>query len=108
MRNIRILAAAAEEAAEAIDWYEGERAGLGLEFQTALDNALDLLEAELVPLVNVSRKFGRHDLKRLLLNRFPYAIVLLVRPTEYVVVAFAHFSRRPGYWRKRIRSQPTI
>jgi toxin ParE1/3/4 len=44
MRKLRILAAAAEEAAEAAAWYEMQRPGLGAEFERAVDAALDLLE----------------------------------------------------------------
>ncbi len=105
MRAIRILDEAAEEAAEAIAWYEGEQAGLGLDFQSSIETALDLLEEDIVPLVSVPGRHARNDLKRLLLNRFPYAIIILERPAEYVVIAFAHFSRRPGYWRRRVRSE---
>jgi hypothetical protein len=42
--------------------------------------------------------------KRLFLRRFPYAVIVRERPTEIVVVAFAHFAKRPGYWRGRIVS----
>ena len=54
MRSVRIHAAAAEEAAEAAAWYERERPGLGVDFERAVDAALDLLEEELVPLVSVA------------------------------------------------------
>ena len=50
MRRVRIHAAAGEEAAEAAAWYERERSGLGVEFEQAVDAALDLLEEEIVPL----------------------------------------------------------
>lgn len=46
MRRVRIHAAAGEEAAEAAAWYERERSGLGVEFEQAVDAALDLLEEE--------------------------------------------------------------
>ena len=39
MRRVRIHAAAAEEAAEAAAWYEKERAGLGADFERAVDAA---------------------------------------------------------------------
>ncbi len=53
MRRVRTHAAAAEEAAEAAGWYEKERAGLGVDFEHAVDAALDLLEEEMVPLTAV-------------------------------------------------------
>jgi len=53
MRILRILAAAAEEAAEAAAWYEKERSGLGIDFQNAIEAALDVLEQDIVPLTSV-------------------------------------------------------
>jgi len=44
MRTVRIHEAASQEAIEAAAWYENERTGLGVEFQRAIDVALDLLE----------------------------------------------------------------
>jgi hypothetical protein len=104
MRRVRIHAAAAEEAAEASAWYEKERPGLGEDFLRAVDAALDLLEAEVVPLATVPGAAGRRGVKRLFLRRFPYAIVVRESAEEVIVIAFAHSARRPGYWRGRLRS----
>jgi len=103
MRVVRIMAAAANEAAEAAAWYESERHGLGVEFERAIDAALDLLEEDVVPLTPAvgatARKLGA---KRLTLRRFPYDIVVREGGDETIVIAFAHHARRPGYWRNRV------
>jgi len=104
MRRVRILEDAAEEAIEAAAWYETQQTGLGTDFQQALDAALDLLEDEIVPLTSMPSVAGRRGAKRLLLRRFPYSVVVIERPDEYVVIAIAHQSRRPGYWRGRMRT----
>ena len=101
MRRVRILEQAAVEAIEAAAWYESERPGLGREFDHAVNAAIDLLEDEIVPLTNLPSAAGA---KRLLLKRFPYDIVVRELPEEIVVVAVAHQSRRPGYWRNRLRT----
>ena len=98
----RIHAAAAEDAAQAAAWYEKERPGLGADFEHAIDAALDLLEQEIVPLTSVPGIAGTRGVKRLMLRRFPYSVVVLERETEVLVVAFAHHARRPGYWRDRL------
>jgi plasmid stabilization system protein ParE len=49
------------------------------------------------PLVGRSR-----TVRRFLLNRFPYAVYYDVAGEEVRVFAFAHTSRRPGYWRSRL------
>ena len=103
MPVLRIHAAAAEDAAQAAAWYEKERPGLGADFEHAIDAALDLREQEIVPLTSVPGIAGTRGVKRLMLRRFPYSVVVLERETEVLVVAFAHHARRPGYWRDRLR-----
>mgnify|MGYP001592492053 CR=1 FL=1 len=53
MPRIRVLDAAADEAAEAAARYEMQQPGLGTDFERAVDAALDLLEEEFVPLVSM-------------------------------------------------------
>jgi len=65
-RSVKVLDAAAEEAAEAAAWYERQREGLGFEFQEAIEAALDLLEDEIVPLTPVPGIAGKRDAKRLI------------------------------------------
>ncbi len=101
MRRIRILDEAARELEEAVAWYEAQRPGLGAELAAAVDAALDVLESPTVPLIHVPYAARARDVKRLILKRFPYDIVVRERQDEVVVVAFAHQSRRPGYWRSR-------
>lgn len=85
-------------------WYERERPGLGAEFERAIDAALDLLEEEIVPLTSVPGVAGTRGVKRLILRRFPYSVIVHERNTEIFVIAFAHHARRPGYWRDRVRA----
>ena len=35
------------------------------------------------------------------LHRFPYGIVYRVGHDEILIVAYAHFKRRPGFWKNR-------
>ena len=104
MRWIRIFQQAAEEATEAAAWYESERAGLGTEFAQAVDAAIDLLEQDIVPLTAMPGVAGARGAKRLLLRRFPYDIIVRESSEAIMIVAVAHHSRRPGYWRSRLRS----
>jgi hypothetical protein len=104
MHALRIHAAAADEAAEAAAWYEKERPGLGVEFEHAIDAALDLLEEAIVPLTSVPGAAGTRGVKRLILRRFPYSVIVYGRDAEIFVIAFAHHARRPGYWRERLRT----
>lgn len=102
MRILRILAAAAEEAVEAAAWYEKERSGLGIDFQNAIEAALDVLEQDIVPLTSMPGVSGARGVKRLMLRRFPYAVIVHENDTVIMVIAFAHHSRHPNYWRDRV------
>ncbi|WP_199797587.1 type II toxin-antitoxin system RelE/ParE family toxin [Pseudazoarcus pumilus] len=103
MRVLRIIEAAASEAEEAVTWYEQECPGLGLRFAAALDDALRRIELDAVPLSPVPGKAGTRGVRRMVLQHFPYDVVVFDRVDARIVVAFAHHSRRPGYWRSRIK-----
>ena len=42
------------------------------------------------------------DLRGFPLHRYPYTIVYQASGNEILIVAYAHFKRRPGYWRNRL------
>ena len=102
MRRVRILEEAADEAAAAADWYDKEREGLGTEFSDAVNAAIDLIEEDILPLAPLPGASAAKGAKRLILKRFPYEIAVVERESEVVVIAVAHHSRIPGYWRNRI------
>jgi hypothetical protein len=102
MKRIRVLEEAADEAIAAADWYDQQKPGLGNEFSEAVDTAIDLIEEDIVPLSPVIWDAGSKIIKRLILKRFPYDIVVLEQGDESIVVAVAHQSRRPGYWNERV------
>ena len=101
-RHVIVLDEAEQELAEAEDWYEAQRAGLGLEFRAAVDEAMERLESEPVgetPAPAVPPEVGA---RRVFVNRFPYAVVFIEVGEETWVLAFAHHHRQPGYWRYRV------
>lgn len=103
MRPVRFIEEAADEAAAAADWYDRERDGLGAEFSDAVDAAIDLIEEDVLPLSPLPGASAAKGAKRLILKRFPYDVVVVERSNAVIVVAVAHHSRIPGYWRDRIR-----
>ena len=40
--------------------------------------------------------------RRCVFSGFPYSMIYKVYPDHLFVIALAHASRRPGYWRKRL------
>jgi hypothetical protein len=103
VRTVRILEEASQEAIEAAAWYEYEQPGLGAEFFAAVDAAIDVIEEDFIPLSLLPQEAGDTGARRLILERFPYDIVAIELPEGAVVIAVAHHSRKPGYWRKRIK-----
>ncbi len=102
MRTINVHPDAAEEAEQVTGWYERERPGLGRDFEAAVDAAMDLLSGNPSPSVPALGASGKQGAQRLILRRFPYDVVFVVRAESVWVIAFAHHSRRPGFWRDRL------
>ena len=101
MKPVKIGKEAAQEFQEAAAWYEREQEGLGERFITAFENALQLLEEENPPLTLVEGEAKAKGVRRLILHKFPFSIIVHELPTTLVIVALAHHSRKPGYWKPR-------
>jgi plasmid stabilization system protein ParE len=43
----------------------------------------------------------RYGKRRLVMQRFPYSLIYIAASEELRILAVAHHSRRPGYWRGR-------
>lgn len=106
-RGLRVEAEAEQELADAVDWYELQQPGLGAARIAEVDEAIARLRGGELPRVPVPGLRGDRLVRRVLLDRFPYAIVLLDTAEEVHVVAVAHLKRRPGYWSRRLRSRRT-
>jgi hypothetical protein len=102
MPAVRILEAAAAEAAGAAAWYESQRVGLGADFREDFKAALDTLEEGVVPGSPWPGRLGERGVKRILLKRFPFSVVFVASSGGKVVLAVAHHRRRPAYWRGRV------
>lgn len=84
MKPLSILEQAAEEAIEAAAWYNKECPGLGQDFASAIESALDLVSQGSLPLSPMPGALAGRGIKRLVLRRFPYSLVVLDRPDELV------------------------
>jgi toxin ParE1/3/4 len=99
-KTLRIHRLAEDELADAASWYEARQSGLGIDFLDLIDKAVDAITTGALPTSPVPGVRAK-DVRRILLPRYPYSIVLYERETEIFIIAFAHNSRRPGYWRAR-------
>lgn len=87
---------AEEELAEAAEYYEARRPGLGGVFVSEVIHTISLIRE--YPDAGTPLGASR---RRMILRRFPYSVVYRRDSDSVVIVAVAHQSRRPGYWRGR-------
>ncbi len=100
-RPLTFSVEARRELREAVLWYEARSPGLGQELLAAARDCFRQVVANpsagsLVP--GVPDAVGA---RRVLLKKFPYAVVYIELEAQTRVLAFAHLRRRPGYWRER-------
>ncbi|MCH8498415.1 MAG: type II toxin-antitoxin system RelE/ParE family toxin [Marinobacter sp.] len=102
--KVKVSKEAAAELIEAAAWYEFEVPGLGDQLIEAFEQALTRLSEPHAPLVPVTGQAARLGAKRLILKRFPFSVITVANSDVITVVALAHHSRKPGYWRERTSS----
>jgi len=101
VKAVRPNTEAEDEIRAAIAWYENEREGLGRELWDELQETIALI-SEFPAIGNVvHRAKVRGVVRRVPLRRFPYFVVYRDRADYIELVALAHMSRRPGYWKLR-------
>jgi hypothetical protein len=99
--RVRIVQEAETEAAEAAEWYEERRQGLGIDFLDAFSRALEAIEQHPRRYLRISVRPTHREVRRILLKRFPYKVIFEIRSDEVLVLAVAHVRRHPTYWRRR-------
>jgi plasmid stabilization system protein ParE len=92
-----VLDEAEAELQEAIAWYQGQREGLGDEFQ--LEVGLTFAAIVRNPMMFGAIQAGIH---RAPLHRFPYTVYYRVEGNKIRVYAVFHGSRDPKEWRRRV------
>jgi plasmid stabilization system protein ParE len=82
----------------AIKWHSAQRPGLGDEFVLAVEEAVQ--RARRVPEAGSPHLYGT---RRMLVERFHYDLVYVLRGELVLIISVAHQRRKPGYWRKRLK-----
>ncbi len=104
MSRYRTLDEATADLDAAATWYEEQRRGLGLEltteFRQRVHSAID------IPGAGAPAGFtpGGAEIRRYRFRRFKrYAILMATIDRVPTVLAVEHSSRRPGFWRDRLK-----
>jgi plasmid stabilization system protein ParE len=82
----------------AFDWYLERSPDAALGFDAEVDYAL-------AQIIAAPRRWaaGPHSTRRFLLRKFPFTLVYRERVSGKIqILAVAHTSRRPGYWKGRL------
>ena len=96
--TITLLPEAKADVRDAMAYYERQRHGLGIEFADEVDRAV--LTIEQFPQSGASIA---GEMRRSLLERFPYGIIYYAEKDRVVVLAVMHLHRKPEAWRSRMR-----
>jgi hypothetical protein len=86
------------ELAEAATFYEAGMPGLGADFSDEVERIINVLLEH----PELGTRTG-DDLRHFVLRRFPFSVVYAAADQLLYVVAIAHASRKPGYWKGRAR-----
>jgi plasmid stabilization system protein ParE len=81
---------------EAALWYESREVGLGLRFVGEVRTSLSLISANPLRFPVLAE-----DVRRALLNGFPYSIYFLTSAHTVSVIAVLHQHRHPQSWKSR-------
>jgi plasmid stabilization system protein ParE len=95
--RLEIVRRAVEEARAARRRYARRSATAAAQFDAELDDAVNRTIAS--PGLGSPYLFGTRFFR---VGQFPYLVVYTETPSLIRIVAVAHTSRRPGYWRRRI------
>jgi toxin ParE1/3/4 len=95
-RSLRLHEDADLELNDATDYYDRESDGLGSAFIDEVQSGFDRIRAYPDAAVELAR-----GVRKLVLARFPYALVYEVRDDGIRILAIAHQRKRPYYWRGR-------
>jgi toxin ParE1/3/4 len=89
---------AEQELYEAAAYYEAGLSGLGRDFAHEVERVINILLEHPELGARVDR-----DLRHFVLRRFPFSVVYAATDRLISIVAIAHGSREPEYWKGRIR-----
>ena len=98
VKKLEILPEAAQDIADAYDWYERCRVGLGVEFLDKLDDCFRSIQQ-----FPESHGLVRKNYRRALVQRFPYSVFYEHESDLVAVYCVFHGSQNPKRWQRRLR-----
>lgn len=96
MTPVRFLEEAQQDLLEQVAFYEDRQRGLGDRFRESVRASLTVAATN-----PRSGSPWKRRTRRVFTKGFPFSLVYRVEAMEVVVLAVAHFKRRPTFWRCR-------
>ena len=97
MKPVIIHSEARRELDNAIQYYEKQKIGLGLDLLSEIEQALEKIKIN----PNLGTAHTIEGMRRYIIRCFPYIIFYVEFEAFIWVVAIAHGKRKPDYWKKR-------
>jgi hypothetical protein len=94
--NIFVLSCAEKEFAEAVDYYNDQRSGLGYEFAAEVQRTFERIRQHPEAWSVLSSRA-----RRCLTDRFPFGILYQLRGDCILVGGIMHLKRDPKRWQER-------
>ena len=94
-RQIRFTHAAEIDYYESLAWYEAREAGLGTRFEQVIEEAVRRIREQPERFRATGIRFRNYLLRKMVVQRFPFAIFFVVTSIEVFVLAVFHTSRDP-------------
>lgn len=88
--------AAVDEFENAVAYYEDCQTGLGKQLSQEIDAAIKLVLTFPAAWTTVEG-----EIKRILLRRFPFGLLYILRNDEIYILAVMNLNRNPNYWKAR-------
>ena len=83
---------------QATEFYQLKDSNLGLEFLEEVFGSI----SRIIEFPQAFPNFSKNT-RKCLINRFPFAVIYQIRQKEIFIVAITHLSRKPGYWKERMK-----
>jgi len=99
-RPLIIRPRAEADIADAQEWYNDQREGLGDEFVLAVREAVTRIRRS-----GVTRREVYPGVRRVLMARFPYAVYYVAAAGHVAVIAVYHTRRDPAGWHDRAEAE---
>lgn len=94
--KLRLTPPAEADVRDIYNWYRDQGEGLAPEFRRALDACLNRVRRNLMVYAKV-----HGEIRRAMLQRFPYCVFYIVDESEVGVIGVFHGHRDPQIWQSR-------